>query len=106
MWVIFHERKTLFTHIDRNVFAVVEDKDIHTFQTSMANITGDMLYPLLEGCYDRVQNFVGADYFAKQYVPTTQYTDRFVQAERQNTGTLKVSLFRDVELPSPCNTSQ
>jgi len=106
MWVIFHERKSLFTHIDKNVFALVEDKDILTFQSSLANITGDMIYPLLEGCYDRVQNFVGTDYFVKQYVPMTQYTDKVDQEERQNTGTLKASLFRDVVQQSPYNTSR
>ena len=106
MWVIFHERKTLFTHIDRNVFALVEDKDIHTFQDSMAAIQGEMKYPLLEGCYDRLQNFVGTDYFAKQYVPMTQYTDRFVPEEQRKPEIATISLVRVVELPSPCSNGR
>lgn len=106
MWVIFHERNSIFTHVDKNVFAVVEDKDILQFQESMATMRGEMKYPLLEGQYDFLQNFVGLDFFAKQYEPMTRYTDSFDRVVQKKPEKVTASLFRDVEPQSLCNNGR
>ena len=105
MWVLFYERKSLFTFMDKNVFAVVEDKDILGVQTTLAKMTGGTVYPLLEEL-DCLQNFVGNDYFAKHYVPMTPNTDMTVQREQLVRETPRASLFLDVELPSPCSNGR
>jgi hypothetical protein len=105
MWVIFYESITIFTHIDKNIFGLVEDKDILEFQKSLAASTGEMSHELtLESLY--LQNFVGNQFFARRYIPKTLCTDTNVRQEPRVPETPKASLFRDVELPSPCSTGQ
>ena len=105
MWVIFYESITIFTHIDKNIFGLVEDKDILEFQKSLAASTGEMSHELtLESLY--LQNFVGNQFFARRYIPKTLCTDTNVRQEQRAPETPKASLFRDVELPSPCSNGQ
>lgn len=105
MWVIFHDRRSIFTHIDKNVFALVEDKDIVEFQRNLAKTTGQMSHTLLEDC-KFLQNFVGNEYFAKKFVPMTPRTGTSAPPEPPLLEIPRASLFRDVELPSPCSTWQ
>lgn len=105
MWVIFHEHRSMYTHIDRNVFALVEDKDIHEFQRQLVTKTGDMSHPVVDYC-GHLQNFVGNDYFARRYIPMTPNTGMTVPQEPPKPEILTASLFRDVELPSPCSNGQ
>jgi hypothetical protein len=104
MWVIYRNPRNCYTHLDKNVYGVVEDKDILEFQKKLAETLGkpaEELIPTLP----YLQLFVG-DYFARHYVPMTQYTDMPVPQERPVVETMRVSLFRDVELPSPCSNGQ
>lgn len=105
MWVIFYEHSSIFIHIDRNIFGLVEDKDILEFQKSLAASTGEMSHELTRECL-YLQNFVGNQYFARRYVPKTLCTDTNVQQEQLGLEIPKASLFRDVELPSPCSNGQ
>ncbi len=105
MWVIFHERRTIFTHIDKNVFALVEDKDILEFQKNLAKTTGQMSHGLLEDS-TFLQNFVGNEYFAKKFVPMTPRTGTVAPPAPPLLEIPKASLFRDVELPSLCSNGQ
>ena len=105
MWVIFQDRKSIFTNIDRNVFAIVEDKDILEFQKQLAKATGDMRHTIIEDCL-HLQNFIGNEYYAKLYIPMTPQKDMIVRQERPKLEIPRVSLFRDVELPSPCSNGQ
>lgn len=105
MWVIFHDGSNRFTHIDKNVFALVEDKDILEFQVMLSCATGEMTHVLIENSMF-LQNFVGNDYFARKYVPMTPHTDTIVRQGPPALEIPKASLFRDVELPSPCSNGQ
>jgi hypothetical protein len=105
MWVIFYEDNSVFTHIDKNIFGLVEDKDILEFQKSLADSTGEMSHELTIECF-YLQNFVGNRYFARRYVPKTLCTDTNVRQGPQALEIPKASLFRDVELPSPCSNGQ
>lgn len=105
MWVIFRENKSVFTHMDKNVFAVVEDKDVLEIQDALVNATGGTPYPLLREL-DCLQNFVGNDYFAKHYVPMTPHTNMTVPREPSRHEMPTVSLFRDAAPRNPYNTSQ
>lgn len=105
MWVIFHECRSMFTHIDKNVFALVEDKDILEFQKNLAKTTGEISHVLLEdGKF--LQNFVGNEYFAKKFMPMTPRKGMTAPPEPPLLEIPKASLFRDVELPSPCSNEQ
>lgn len=104
MWVIYRDPHNHHDHIDKYVYGVVEDKDILAFQQKLAetlNKTPDEIIPGLP----HLQGFVGG-YFARYYVPMTQYTDIPVPREQRAPETMRVSLFRDVELPIPCSTGQ
>ena len=105
MWVIFHDRRTMFTHIDKNIFALVEDKDIVEFQNNLAKATGQMSHALLEDS-KFLQNFVGNEYFAKKFVPMTPRKGTTAPPEPPLLEIPRASLFRDVELPSPCSNGQ
>jgi len=105
MWVIFHEHRSIYTHIDRNVFALVEDKDIHEFQKQLVKTTGGVSYPVVDYC-GHLQNFVGNDYFARRYLPTSPDTSMTAPQEQPKLEIPKASLFRDVELPSPCSNGR
>lgn len=105
MWVIFYESNSMFTHIDRNIFGVVEDKDILEFQMSLAASTGEMIHEVTqESLY--LQTFVGNQYFARRYIPKTPHTDMIAPQARPLPETQRASLFRDVELPSPCSNGR
>ena len=105
MWVIFREHRSMYTHIDRNVFAIVEDKDILEFQRHLATTVGEMIHEIMEHS-EYLQNFVGNEYFARRYVPMTPNTGMTVPLEPPKLEIPKASLFRDVELPSPCSSGQ
>ena len=105
MWVIFHEPRSIFTHIDKNVFALVEDKDIVEFQKNLSKTTGQMSHALLEDS-KFLQNFVGNEYFARKFVPMTPRTGTTAPPEPPALEIPRASLFRDVELPSPCSNGQ
>ena len=105
MWVIFYDHKSMFTHIDRNIFGLVEDKDIHEFQKTLAASTGEMAHELSDQCM-YLQTFVGNAYFARLYLPKTPNTNMIVPPELRKLEIPKASLFRDVELPSPCSNGQ
>lgn len=105
MWVIFHERKTMFTHVDKNVFALVEDKDIVEFQKNLSKSTGETSHTLVQHS-TFLQNFVGNEYFAKKFVPMTPRKGMTAPQEPPLLEIPKASLFRDVELPSPCSNGQ
>jgi hypothetical protein len=90
--------------MDKNVYGVVEDKDILAFQKKLADALGKPAEELIL-TLPYLQAFVG-DYSARHYVPMTQYTDMPVLSERPVVETMRVSLFRDVELPSPCSSGQ
>ncbi len=105
MWVIFHERRNMFTHVDKNVFALVEDKDILEFQKNLAKAIGQQDHALIEHC-TFLQNFIGNEYFAKQYVPMTPRKGMIAPPGPPVLEIPKASLFRDAELPIPCSTGQ
>lgn len=105
MWVIFHERRTIFTHIDKNVFALVEDKDVVEFQKNLAETNGQMVHPVIEHCL-HLQNFVGNEYFARKFVPMTPRKGTTAPPEPPLLEIPRASLFRDVELPSPCSNGR
>lgn len=105
MWVIFHERRSMFTHIDKNVFALVEDKDIVEFQKNLSKTTGQTSHSLLEDS-NFLQNFVGNEYFARRYLPMTPRKGMTAPPEPPLLEIPKASLFRDVELPSPYSNGQ
>ena len=105
MWVIFHEPRTHFTHMDKNVFGVVDDKDILVFQKTLADKLGQIPHLIIEEA-KHLQPLVGNHYYAKRYEPMTQDTDIHVPLERKGLGTTKASLFRDVAPLSPYNTEQ
>jgi hypothetical protein len=100
MWVIFHERRTMFTHIDKNIFALVEDNDILEFQRNLAKATGQIDHAILEDS-KFLQNFVGHEYFAKRFVPMTPRKGMTAPPEPPLLEIPRASLFRDVELPNP-----
>ena len=95
----------MFTHIDKNVFALVEDKDILEFQRNLAKTTGQTSHTILEDC-KFLQNFVGNEYFVKKFVPMTPRTGMTAPPEPPLLEIPKASLFRDVELPSPCSNGR
>jgi len=104
MWVIYRDPRNHYDNIDKYVYGVVEDKDVLEFQQKLAETlkkTPDELIPGLP----YLQGFVGS-YFARHYVPMTQYTNMPVLPERLVVETMPVSRFRDVELPSPCSNGQ
>lgn len=105
MWVIFHERRTIYTHIDKNVFALVEDKDIVEFQKNLSKTTRQTSHTLLEDC-TFLQNFVGNEYFAKKFVPMTPRKGMTAPPEPPLLEIPRASLFRAVELQSPCSSGQ
>ena len=105
MWIIFHEANSIFTHIDKNVFALVEDKDILEFQKQLARRTSLHPHKLIEHS-EFLQNFVGNDYFARRFIPMTPRISKIVPLEPPKLEIPKASLFRDVELPSPCSNGQ
>lgn len=105
MWVIFRDPKDHYTYLDKNVFSVVDDKDILVFQKRLAEKLGQTPHLLIEEA-KYLQPLVGNHYYAKRYEPMTPNTDIPVPPERKGPGTLKASLFRDVAPLSPCNTEQ
>jgi len=105
MWVIFHERRSMYTHVDKNVFALVEDKDIVEFQIQLSTRVGLTPHMLLEYS-EFLQNFVGNDYFARRYLPMTPRIRTIVPLEPPKLEIQKASLFRDVVPRSPYNTGQ
>lgn len=105
MWVIFYEPRTQYTHIDKNVFGVVDDKDIHVFQKTLADTIGQLPHDLVEEVM-YLQPLVGNQYYAKRYEFMTPDTDIPVPLERKGLGTTKASLFRDVAQLSPYNSEQ
>jgi hypothetical protein len=105
MWIIFHERKSMFTHIDKNVFALVEDKDIDAFQQNLVAKTGETGYPVIDFC-EHLQNFVGNEYFAKRYTPMRPDANRIVQSEPPKLEIATASLFRDAEQRNPYSSGR
>lgn len=105
MWVIFHEPRTHFTHMDKNVFGVVDDKDILGFQKRLADKLGQIPHLIIEEA-KHLQPLVGNHYYAKRYDPMTPDTDIHVPQERKGLGTTKASLFRDVAPLNPYNNEQ
>jgi hypothetical protein len=105
MWIIFHDSKSIFTHVDKNVFALVEDKDILEFQTHLAARLRAQAHTVVEQS-DYLQNFVGNDYFARRYLPMTPRISKIVPPEPPKLEIPRASLFRDVELQSPCSTGR
>lgn len=105
MWVIFYEGKSMFEHIDKNVFALVEDKDILAFQTNLSIATGETSHSFLEDS-TFLQNFVGNTYFAKRFVPMPPHANMTVPQGRTSLEIPKASLFRDAGLPSLYNTER
>jgi hypothetical protein len=95
----------MFEHIDKNVFALVEDKDILAFQSNLSTTTGETSHPFLEES-TFLQNFVGNTYFAKRVVPMIPHANMNVPRERTSLEIPKASLFRDAGLPSLCNTER
>ena len=105
MWVIFHDPKTAFTHLDKYVLDLVEDKDILEYQKELANSLRTFTNTLVPNV-SHLQPFIGNDYYAKFYVPTTQCTSKMNQPVQKKPETLKASLFRVWEPQNPCNTEQ
>ncbi len=104
MWVIYRDPDNHRQDIDKYVYGLVEDTEILAFQQKLAETlkkTPDELIPNVR----HLQSLVG-EYFARHYQPMTQYTGMPVLPERPKVETMRVSLFRDVELPTPCSTGQ
>jgi hypothetical protein len=49
---------------------------------------------------------VGNDYFARRFIPMTPRISKIVPPEPPKLEIPRASLFRDVELPSPCSNGQ
>jgi len=105
MWVIYRDPKTPYTHLDKNVLCLVEDQHILAYQTTLARIVNQDITPLVDDA-TYLQPFVGIAYYARRYEPTTPHTAMTVPREPPLLETPKASLFRDVELPSPCSNGQ
>ena len=105
MWVIFHDPKTAFTHLDKYVLDLVEDKNILDYQKDLSNSLRAFSHALVPNV-SHMQPFVGNDYYAKFYVPTTQYTGKMNPLARLQPETLKASLFRVAEPQNPCSSEQ
>lgn len=104
MWVIYRDPCNHHDHIDKYVYGLVEDKDILEFQQKLAETlkkTPDEIIPGLS----YLQAFVGS-YFARHYVPMTQYTDMPVPLERPKVETIPIFLSRAAEQPNPYNSVQ
>ncbi len=104
MWVIYRNPNSHHVHIDKYVYGLVEDKDIIEFQNKLAETLKKTPNELILGV-TYLQNFVGS-YFARYYVPMTQYTGMPVLPERLTVETMPVLRFPDVELPSPCSNGR
>ncbi len=104
MWVIYRDPNNHYTHMDKNVYGIVEDTEILAFQKKLAETLGKPADELIL-FLPHLQQLVG-EYYARHYVPMTQYTSMPVPQERRAPETMRVSLFRDVELPSPCSNGR
>ena len=104
MWVIYRDPDNHHIHLDKTVYGIVEDKDILAFQKKLAETLRKPAEELIPTAL-YLQPFVG-DYYARYYVPMTQYTAMPAPPARRAPETMRVSLFRDVELPSPCSNGR
>jgi hypothetical protein len=104
MWVLYRNPHNHHVHIDKYVYGVVEDKDILAFQKKLAETLKKTPDELVLGA-TYLQPLVG-NYFARYYVPMTQYTGMPVPPEQPAVETMPVSQFHGVVRPSPCSTGQ
>ena len=105
MWIIYRTPSQFQTDLDSNVVGIVDDKEIDAFQSKLAERINSTIYPLIDEVM-YLQPFVGTWYYARRYEPMTQYTKIHVPRERLKVETTRASLFRDVELQSPCSSGQ
>lgn len=70
MWVIFRDPNTLFNHLDKYVYEIVEDDDILAYQRELHAKVGGQIHELnqtvffLQQC---VSSHNEVEYFARRY---------------------------------------
>lgn len=70
MWVIFRDPNTMFNHIDKYVYEIVEDKDILGYQTKLYQQVGGRTHELNQTVFFLQQLVTSKDdveYFARRY---------------------------------------
>jgi hypothetical protein len=107
MWVILHDPRTIFNHLEKNIVALVEEKDIVAYQEALCGTVGSK--HVLDRESPHCQPFVSfqkdfQDYYARKYVPwdptTTLQTDKTFQVAQREPEKSPVWRFRDAGQPS------
>jgi hypothetical protein len=77
MWIVFRDPKSPFLHLDKYVFALVEDKDIFQYREELVHRVGGRTYDFDPDVFF-LQQFVTSkdevEFFARRFTPwvTTQ----------------------------------
>jgi hypothetical protein len=70
MWVIFRDPNTVFTHLDKFVYQLVNDEDILTYQRALRERSGGRMHEVNQSVFF-MQQFLTTDddveYFARRY---------------------------------------
>ncbi len=70
MWVIFRDPKNSFTHLDKYVLEIVEDKDILGYQATLHKEEGGHIHEINQAVFF-LQPFLSSskdvEYFARRY---------------------------------------
>lgn len=101
MWIIYRDPRNESTYIDKTVYGIVEDTDILAFQKKLAE-TLDKPISELNVTVTHLQPLVGS-YFARKYIPMTQYTGIPVLPERLVPETMRVLQFPVAGRRNPYN---
>jgi hypothetical protein len=108
MWIVFRYVNTPFLHLDKYVYAVVEDADILEYQSSMVDALGGTVVPI-RTYVDYLQEFFAADdgtrFYVRKYVTTRRKEKKFpsgpMGSDRASASQSPVWV-----LQNPCNTAQ
>lgn len=70
MWVIFRDPNTMFNHLDKYVYEIVDDKDILTYQLVLHEKVGGKPHEVNQTVFF-LQHFLSShndvEYFARKY---------------------------------------
>jgi hypothetical protein len=74
MWVIFRDPNTLFNHIDKYVYQIVNDEDILAYQIVLHEKVGGQIHDINQSVFF-LQPFISShndvEYFARKYLTAT-----------------------------------
>lgn len=74
MWIVFRDPKSPFLHLDKYVFALVEDKDIYAYREDLVQWTQGRSYDFDPDVFFLQQFVTGRDdmeFYARKFVPWT-----------------------------------